>query len=730
MVRRLSKPMYGRSPIHSIATHRRSRHRFRWDFEVLESRFCMSATQPQQALPQASIGQTSPTQSMAYPQIALVEPTSGALPSGSRAPVGYVPAQIQTAYGFNQISFNGTPGDGRGETIAIVDAYDNPNIAGDLQAFDAEFGLPNPVFVKVAQDGSTNYPPTDPSRMWELETALDVEWAHAIAPGAAILLVEANSASDSDLFAAVDYAENQPGVVAVSMSWGEAENADELSDDANFVTPSGHSGVTFVASSGDTGSPENYPAISPNVLSVGGTTLELNSNNTWASESGWSGSGGGISLYEYKPSYQNSVNYVRQAGPDVAYDANPSTGVTVYDTFFNGASAPWIAVGGTSVGAPQWSGLIAIADQGRALNGLGSLDGAKDTLPLLYQMPASDFHDITTGNNGFSAGPGFDLVTGLGSPIANQVVAALADPATLYPSLAGTWFTNGTQQTSIQQVGTTLTFTNENGNSSPGTFLNDSQVVATGWGNLVGTLVPTADGVRIAWANGTNWDQLLLAGPAFIGSLETQVLQQGNSLTFINEFGDSSPGYISDVDHVVATGWGNLVGTLVPTFEGYNIAWANGTTWNMINLAGTWFINGDEPTQIQQNGTNLTLINENNASTAGVIVGAGQINAPDWGVSGTLVQTPFGVQINWSNGSTWSQPRLGGQWFIGTNLPTEVYQGDNTITLINENGQLSSAYLASSNQIVATTWGNLVGTLVTTSTGLQINWSNGSTWFE
>ena len=233
--------------------------------------------------------------------------------------------------------------------------------------------------------------------------------------------------------------------------------------------------------------------------------------------------------------------------------------------------------------------------------------------------------------------------------------------ATLYPSIAGIWFINGNQPTQIQQVGTTLKFTNENGNSSPGTFVNDSQVIATGWGNLVGTLVPTADGLQIAWANGTNWDQLRLAGTGFIGRLETQVLQQGNSLTFINEFGDSSPGFISDVNHVVATGWGNLVGTLVPTFDGYQIAWANGTNWNVVSLAGTWFINGNQPTQIQQVGTTLKFTNENGNSSPGTFVNDSQVIATGWGnLVGTLVPTADGLQIAWANGTNWDQLRLGG----------------------------------------------------------------------
>ena len=158
--------------------------------------------------------------------------------------------------------------------------------------------------------------------------------------------------------------------------------------------------MTFVASSGDSGAPVGYPAISSKVLSVGGTTLNLNSQGGYLSESGWSGSGGGISAYESQPSYQKGVvtqSTTYRTNPDVAYDANPSTGFPVYDSYNNPASAPWGQWGGTSDAAPQWAALIAIADQGRALAGKAALDGATQTLPMLYALPSSDFHDITSG---------------------------------------------------------------------------------------------------------------------------------------------------------------------------------------------------------------------------------------------------------------------------------------------------------------------------------------------
>jgi hypothetical protein len=366
---------------------------------------------------------------IAHPGYVLL-PNGSPTPFGSPGPTGTTPSQIRHAYGFDQINFGGVTGDGSGTTIAIVDAYDDPNVANDLHQFDLRFGLPDPVFTKVNQNGGTTMPAPDSG--WASEIALDVEWAHAIAPGANILLVEANDASFTNLLTAVSYAASQPGVVDVSMSWGGGEFSGENSYDSSFQTPSGHAGVTFIAASGDSGAPDSYPSASPNVLSVGGTTLNMDSSGNILSESAWSGSGGGISSGESQPSYQHGVvtqTSTQRANPDVAYDADPNTGFPVYDSYNNGTAAPWSQFGGTSDAAPQWAALIAIADQGRALAGLSSLDGPSQTLPRIYSVSTADFHDTTTGSStGFPtepAGPGYDLATGRGTPVANLLVADL-----------------------------------------------------------------------------------------------------------------------------------------------------------------------------------------------------------------------------------------------------------------------------------------------------------------
>ena len=230
-------------------------------------------------------------------------------------------AQVTSAYLANNIHINtlkgSIVGNGSGQTIAIVDAYNDPNIVGDLAKFDSRFGIVAPPTLKVvSQTGGSRLPSTNID--WAVEIALDVEWAHAITPQANILLVEANSASLTDLLTAVNYARNAyvgtSPVSVVSMSWGAGEFRSETSYDSYFTTPAGHAGVTFVAATGDDGSSGTWPSVSSNVLAVGGTTLAINSSGSYVSETAWSGSSGGVSLYEALPSYQRSVGISGAAG--------------------------------------------------------------------------------------------------------------------------------------------------------------------------------------------------------------------------------------------------------------------------------------------------------------------------------------------------------------------------------------------------------------------------------
>ncbi len=325
--------------------------------------------------------------------------------SAQKAPAGVTPSQIKKVYNL--------PASGGSGTIAIIDAYDDATIEADLGTFDAAYGLPACTTKSGCFEKHIMASSTKSDSGWALETSLDVEWAHAIAPKAKILLVEAKTPSGANLLAAVDYAAKRKDAVAVSMSWGGAEFSDELSYDTHFVSKYG---AAFFASSGDDGTGASWPASSPNVVGVGGTTLQLTASGTLTSELAWSGSGGGVSAYETQPSYQKTYNIPKANGmraiPDVSYNADPQSGYPVYKTTGTSKNG-WYTVGGTSAGAPQWAAIQAL--------------GLTASLNKFYVDKASSgtlkfFRDITSGSNGTcqyycNARKRYDYVTGLGSPL-------------------------------------------------------------------------------------------------------------------------------------------------------------------------------------------------------------------------------------------------------------------------------------------------------------------------
>jgi subtilase family serine protease len=316
-------------------------------------------------------------------------------------PRGMTPEQIRHAYHL--------PSTGGQGTIAIIDVGINDTIENDLAVFSNQFRLPpctsgngcfeQHVMGKTAAD-----------RGWGLETALDVEWAHAIAPNAKILLVEAATQSGSNLMSAIDYARERNDVVALSMSWGGAEFPTEASVDNHFTSSYG---ASFFAASGDQGNGVTWPAASANVISVGGTRLHITKNGA-VSETAWKGSGGGISQYEPAPGYQTPYGIPHATGnrsvPDVSYNADMASGYAVYK---GGAQAGWYVIGGTSGGAPQWAAIHSL--------------GLSATNANFYRDKASStgnkyFRDIKRGSNGTcgyycKAHANYDYVTGLGSPL-------------------------------------------------------------------------------------------------------------------------------------------------------------------------------------------------------------------------------------------------------------------------------------------------------------------------
>lgn len=339
----------------------------------------------------------------------------------------FVPSQIRHAYGFDLIANQGA-----GQTIGVVDAYDDANAENDLGVFSKKFSLPscttsNGCFRKVYSNGRK----PGANSNWCVEISLDIEWAHAIAPQAKIVLIEAPSNNLSDLLSAVDVAVRN-GASTVSMSWTAGEISSERNLDNHFVA----NGVTFLAASGDTGTGVNYPAASPYVIGVGGTSLTLDAHGNYLGEAAWSGSGGGLSRYENEPLAQEQFAIPDDSRglrgvPDVSYNANPGTGYAIYDSIgINGASG-WFQVGGTSAGAPQWAALVAIANSQRAASRKANLTSANGTVYSTAKSNlGANFHAVTAGTNGScgvicDALAGYDYVTGLGTPQSKVLIPAL-----------------------------------------------------------------------------------------------------------------------------------------------------------------------------------------------------------------------------------------------------------------------------------------------------------------
>jgi subtilase family serine protease len=324
--------------------------------------------------------------------------------SPNALPSGFGPADLRSAYSLTSVSQSG----GSGVTVAIVDAFDNPNVASDLATYRSTFGLPPATFTKVNQNGQASpLPSTDVG--WGEEESLDVDMVSAICPNCSILLVEANDNSLANLGASVNTAVAL-GAKFVSNSYGGGESSGETTSDTQFYA---HSGVAVTASSGDSGFGVEYPAASQFVTAVGGTSLTRSSNSRGWSETAWSGAGSGCSAFESKPSFQTSVttNCSRRAEADVSAVADPNTGVAVADTF--GTGGTFFVFGGTSVASPIIASVFALAGP-----------PAAGTFPNSYPYAhTSSLFDVTSGSNSHRcrnvlcrAGVGWDGPTGFGTP--------------------------------------------------------------------------------------------------------------------------------------------------------------------------------------------------------------------------------------------------------------------------------------------------------------------------
>jgi len=320
-------------------------------------------------------------------------------------PTGFGPADLRSAY---KLPSTG----GAGQTIAIVDAYDNPNAEADLGAYRQQFGLPacttaNGCFKKVNQRGAAS-PLPEGSSGWGVEISLDLDMVSAACPDCHILLVEADSATSANLGAAEDTAAAS-GASAVSNSYGSDEY-NGMDVDARHYQ---HPGVAILASSGDYGfQPASFPASLSNVIAVGGTSLVKADNARGWTETAWSGAGSGCSAWISKPVWQHDANCGMRTVADVAAVADPNTGLAVYDTYGLGTQAGWILVGGTSAASPFIAGVIGLAGNGSQLGDASSLYAQADKL-----------FDVVGGSNGYCGGDylctglaGYDAPTGVGTP--------------------------------------------------------------------------------------------------------------------------------------------------------------------------------------------------------------------------------------------------------------------------------------------------------------------------
>jgi len=377
----------------------------------------------------------------------------------------YGPDQIQRAYGFKPLLDQGLTGAGR--TIVIVDAFQSPTLQQDLALFDTAFNLPAPNLQIIAPDGLTPFNPADANQVgWSAEISLDVQWSHAVAPGANLVVVLAKSDDDADILSATKYALDHKLGDVLSQSFGEAEQCvlpAIAAEEHQVFDAMVAQNWTLFASSGDDGAAQptcdgsevfkaaSSPASDPDVTGVGGTQLNatpvvLNATHTaivdpggqYVGETTWNefdeygaAGGSGLSVLFKRPDFQAPVTDSKsRVVPDVSYNAAINGGVIAFWGVPFGVGAAF-RFGGTSAGSPQWSGLAAITDQ-LAGSRVGNIN--KTLYKLGKKNQSQYFHDVTTGDNsfppvvGFSAGPGFDDATGWGSPIASALVPAIAKP--------------------------------------------------------------------------------------------------------------------------------------------------------------------------------------------------------------------------------------------------------------------------------------------------------------
>ena len=621
---------------------------------------------------------------------------SSAAPMATAAVATYSPSQIRAAYGLPPLPAAGVTLSasqraqlGAGQTIYIVDAMHNPNVAAELAAFNSKFGLPTcatkviavtqalplaaasasacevSIVYNTAAGAMTAAAPAYDSG-WATEIALDVQWAHATAPLARIIVIEAADASLNSLIGSVKLA-NAMGPGVVSMSFGANEGTYTASVDAAFTGAN----MSYLAATGDNGAAVSWPAVSPKVVAVGGTTLTYSGTGV-RSEKSWSGTGGGTSAYTPTPSYQNSTipgvgTPVRRTVADVAFNADPASGQYVAVLTPGSTTPNWVSAGGTSLSTPQWAGLVAIANSMRALSSKAPLTtphavlyGQIGAVPMNY---ASAFADITTGTNGTCATcvakAGYDSLAGLGTPNVTSLLQILSGAA-VSPSAPVV-----TGAAIAGKVGTALSFTAASNATNAVTWslagapagmtINVAGVVT--WATpLVGTYNVTAsvrDTVTGLIGQGVYTVTIAPLSPPVVtaGAVNGKA---GTALTFT----------------VGATASNPLVWSLTGAPSGMTIANTGVVSW-AVPVAGTWSVTTiatDSKTGLVGKAITTVAI----AAPLPPVVTAANITgrpgtalsftaavvAPN-AVTWTLTGAPAGMSINAAGVVSWASPVLG-----------------------------------------------------------------------
>jgi hypothetical protein len=630
----------------------------------------------------------------------LAQPDAAGPASSSAVSATYSPAQIRAAYGlpalpasYANLSAAQLAQYGAGQTIYVVDAYDDQQIVGELAAFNQLFGLPAcntktfagatglalPApsanacdFYKIYSNNSSTISSTAPNydANWAVEIALDVQWAHAIAPLARIVLIEAPDASTPGLTGAIGLAD-QMGPGFVSMSFGGAEGSYVTTLDSYFQA----TGMNYFAATGDNGEAVSWPSVSPYVVAVGATSLTYTGTGS-RTETAWSKTGGGVSAYEAAPSYQAATvpgmqTYGGRAAADVAFNGDPNTGqyaaVIPNQTTCTFCQVSWLTVGGTSLSTPQWAALAAMANAMRVQGGKSAIVDFHSTLYAQIASSssayASNFMDVTQGTDGTcsvcSTKKGYDIPTGLGTPNAGQLIGTLTGLSLASaPTVSGGISISGL-------AGKALTFTASVSGSSaytmslqnaPSGMTISSKAVVSWSSPVIGVYtvgVIATDSKSGLTGQGT-YTVFVASSSAPVVSSGSESGLAGTALNFPVTVSDANPYTLSlsGAPSGMSISSGGLVSWPTPVAGSYTVTVKAADMINGLSATGAYSV------VINKSGGPV-VSSGNIAGPAGVALSfaatATNANAYTWSLAGA----PSGMSIASSGTISWAQPRAG-----------------------------------------------------------------------